>query len=357
MDSPDPPNQRRRPRPRVIVGEKANGKTASTGVHNQHGEIDMDSPLLAKAAKASRRGPRRSIFQWFGVTIIIKLFRLSVKLVPVALALVMAVYGYTYFFGSIPVVDAIKRQLGMEVAPTEAEESRVAQMLQQTKDAVAASDSRVNLGNAIAAGDVATADAIESGDLLAAVAGGEPAPSAPAAPTGSAAPIKITLDKPDVDAAGSVVGDAIDGLLSAFEGSETPNTPADPTPATDSPPAQTMSRQITIVGDANESSPYKTYPRTVTVVQNSRQAIPSRYHNVNLQGGRPASAQFTDWLRSIRVNEVIADYRPKVIINGTEFVSGNIVDFALGITFAGLARDGTLLVFKDDKGAILTAEF
>lgn len=33
------------------------------------------------------------------------------------------------------------------------------------------------------------------------------------------------------------------------------------------------------------------------------------------------------------------------------FVAGNIVDFAPDVTLAGISKDGTLVTFRDDRGA------
>ncbi len=348
MSSTPTPSPGDRGRSRIIVGAQSNRAAKSRATHNQHGEIDLNSPLLAKGPA---RGPRRSAFKWGGITIFIKLFRLSVKFVPIAGAMVGAVYGYTYFFGAIPVVDAVKRELGMEVALREQTESRVTQMLQQTRDAVAASDSRVNLGNAIAAGDVAAADAIESGSVFEALTESPVASTAPAVSVPT-----VKLDLPKMDAETSKATETIDGIMTVFSGDDASTNRASTIPAQPSP---TIARKITIVEDRSRADPAASAPptRRITVVQNSRQAIPSRYHNIDTRSGRPASAEFSQWLQTIRVNRVIPDYKPKVVINNTEFVSGSIVDFAMGITFAGLAQDGTLLVFKDGRGAYLTAKF
>lgn len=49
-------------------------------------------------------------------------------------------------------VEAMRRRLGGEAAPTEEEKpkSRAVQMMQQTRDVVSANDSRINFANALA---------------------------------------------------------------------------------------------------------------------------------------------------------------------------------------------------------------
>ena len=50
------------------------------------------------------------------------------------------------------------------------------------------------------------------------------------------------------------------------------------------------------------------------------------------------------------------DYRPKITLFDQTFPAGEIVDFALGVTFEGFADSGTILVFKERSGAYLATK-
>jgi hypothetical protein len=349
MSSPDklPP---RPAKSRVIVGAKANknakpprkDEAKATQTHADYGEIDMSSPLLSKSSRS--RGPKRSAFKWAGVTVFIKLFRLSVKFIPVAGALAAAVYGYTYFFGSIPLVDSIKREFGMEVAPATQTESRVNQMLGQTQDAIASSDARVHLGNAIAAGDTTTIDAIESGQSVA------PASAAPPIARPAVAP-PATRSPPTPD--GPSVAEKLGDMLTSITAEVVPSKPPEPVD-----PGETISRQVTLDGEANSSSSPNAGPppppRQITIVQNSRMAVRSPFQNIDYRKGPGPSAAFSQWVQSLEIRNVRPEFKPKASINGMTFVAGEMVDFALGITFAGTAEDGEVVVFRDARGAHVT---
>ena len=348
MSSPEipPPNPAKS---RVIIGEKANfsakpkAKAKAATVHADYGEIDMSSPLLAKASK--RKGPSRSRFKWLGATIFIKLFRLSVKFIPVAGALAAAVYGYTYFFGSIPLVDSVKKQLGLQVAPPAQTESRVTQI------AIAASDSRVHLGNAIGTGDTKTVDAIEAGQYV------PPTTTAATAPI-SAPTVSAPVNRPSTPAGPSVT-DKLGDMLTSLKEEVTSLVPEKPPVPVD--PGETISRQITLdsggddasAGDADAAPP----PRQITIVQDSRMAVRSPFHNVNYRRGPSPSADFSQWAQSITIDRVEPDFKPKVSINRMTFVSGNMVDFALGVTLAGISDNGTVVVFRDNRGAHVTVPY
>ena len=349
MSSPEtpPPNPAKS---RVIIGEKANSsakpkaRAKPATIHADYGEIDMSSPLLAKASKS--KSPSRSRAKWLGATIFIKLFRLSVKFIPVAGALAAAVYGYTYFFGSIPIVDSVKKQLGFEVAPQVQTESRATQILAQTKSAIAASDSRVHLGNAIGTGDTQTIDAIESGQYQA------PTTTPPAALI-SAPTVSAPINRPSAPAGPSVT-DKLGDMLTSLKEEVTSRVPTGPEEPVD--PGETISRQITLDSRVDEDSADAPPARQITIVQNSRMAVRSPFHDVNYQTGPSPSSDFTQWVQSITINRVEPEFKPKVSINNMVFISGSIVDFALGVTLAGTADDGKLVVFRDNTGAHVTVQ-
>ena len=53
---------------------------------------------------------------------------------------------------------------------------------------------------------------------------------------------------------------------------------------------------------------------------------------------------------------MIYDFRPKITLFNRTFPAGDIVDFALGVTFEGFADEGTILVFKERSGASLATK-
>lgn len=345
MSQPNQPSPRRG-KSRTIVGDKVNHKAKKAPVHSLYGEIDMSSPLLsAHTSRASRKHRKPSSFKWGGITVLIKLFRLSVKFIPIAGALAGAVYSYTYFFGSIPIVDAIKAELGFTVEKQEKQESRVSKMLEQTRGVVAANDSRVDLGNAIATGDVSTADAIESGEVTLAAS----------PPKTESKPVIVQAAR-DAPPASSGVTDAIGGLLSAFTSDK---APANET-TTYSSGSTTYSGGITIVEDTSATAPASSSavsPEAVTVVHDANRSLSSKYHNIDYTNGPPASAELTHWAQSIRIGGVLPEYSPQVIVNNLRFRPGEIVDYALGVTFEGLAQNGSLIIFKERSGAYVAVAY
>lgn len=333
MSDPTPPIPRTS-RPPIIVGGKVNPKAKPTKApfrQKEEAEQDFDesdesdgledeSSLLSAP---SRGGPGSSIFKWMGGRIFVRLLRLGVKLIPVTGALVGATYGYTYFFGSIPILESIKAELGFAVVQEEPQQSRVNQMLQRTRDSIATNDSKIHLGNAIAAGDIETADALENGEL---VITREPPKTQP-----------IQTRVEPKKAAEPILSNALDSIVSVFSSDD------------DTESAETPDSSAT-------GSPYEDYEQTVTVVQDTG-GTRSRFRNINYQSGPAASAEFGRWMQSIRIGQVTSGFRPSIQINGETFHAGTIMDFALGVTFEGLADNDTLLVFKEQRGGFITVRF
>jgi hypothetical protein len=109
-------------------------------------------PPMATAGSSSS-GQSNSGRPGFGPELLIRLFSLITKFGPIAGVLVGGYYSYTYFFGPVTVVEAAAARLG--ASPTaSAAQSKVGQMLQQTRDVVSANDSRVGVASSLA-GDVA----------------------------------------------------------------------------------------------------------------------------------------------------------------------------------------------------------
>lgn len=264
-------------------------------------------------------GPRRSVFKWPLLGVFIRIFRLSVKLLPFGMALAGGVYSYTYFFGSIPLLDAIKAQLGFEVPEQVAQPSRVEQALQQTRNVVAASDSRIQLANAIAAEDFETADALES------------------APTGGNPNARRTspLDEGDDD---YLVAGAPMPTASGRPASE-PRTYA----------LSQLTSQVLTLDDTGR--------QRMTVVHDASDLGRFGYHNIDYRTGPPASAEFRRWLQTIKIGQVELGIRPRVELYDEFFSAGAQIDWAIGITFAGLADNDTVLVFRERSGAYLPVKF
>ena len=140
-------------------------------------DIDLEGVRAASMISMSG-GPKSSRAKWAFINLFIKLFKLTARFFPALLMLGGLSYSYIHFFGAPPIMDkvmstptmekitsnptveAMLDKVGIEVlTPEEREEaavkkpkSKVDQMLQQTRDVVAASNARVNLGNALAEG-------------------------------------------------------------------------------------------------------------------------------------------------------------------------------------------------------------
>lgn len=342
MSSPETPS----PHPaksRVIIGEKANrsakpkAKAKPTTVHAPYGEIDTSSPLMAKAPKS--RGPSQSSSNGLGAALFIKLFRLGVKFILVTGVLFAAAYGYHYFFGSIPIGDSVKKQLGFQVAPRVQTESQAKQIVAQTKSAIAASDSRGHLED----GNAEVIEAIESGQHQALTT----------TPVAARPTVSVPTNRPSAPAGPSVT-DKLGDMLTSLKEEATSSGPAEP----EAPiaPGETISRLITIDNTDDDDTANAPPARQITIVQSSRMAVRSPFHDVNYRTGPSPSSDFTQWVQSITINRVEPEFKPKVSINNMVFISGSIVDFALGVTLAGTADDGKLVVFRDNTGAHVTVQ-
>ena len=285
-----------------------------------------------------RGGPGSSIFSWISGKIFGRRFRLAAKLVPITGALVGGIYCYTYFFGSIPIIESLKAELGIAVVRQQPQQSRVDQMLQGARDSISANDTKVHLGNAIATGDIATSHAIEIGELRITKEAAKELSITKALPK-----------RPTVKAAReSILSDAFDSLASAFNTVE--ETIKSVTSSDE--PAVAASASTSASDPGIVISPYEDYEQTVTVVQDVGGSR-SRFRNMDYKSGPAASAGFRSLIQSIRIGTVKSGFRPTVKISGRTFSAGSIIDFSLGVTFEGLAYNDTVLVFKEQSGPIL----
>jgi hypothetical protein len=324
--------------------------------------VDLEGVRAATMISISG-GPKSSRLKWGLINLFIKLFKVSARFFPVILVLGGLTYSYTYFFGSIPIadkiltnpvvekitstptVDSMLNKVGIDLptkeeraeAAKEAEargepaepQSRVAQMLQQTRDVVAASDARVNMGNALAAGDFSTAEAMlaeqdpESAEGTEATAPGtvdtNVSSSNPAA-TGAGGGSSPTNGSPDEavkvstyagsNAAWAAFRDEADAAAAQAE--------LDRLAGIEAPPAPPAPREVVYTSEVEPS---------------------------------PA---FRAWLRSVQIGGMMPGNDPKAIINNMTFRPGEMIDYNLRVTFEGFAQDDTLIVFKDHTNAILT---
>ena len=256
---------------------------------------------MANSTASHSRPPVVGRSGW-GAGLLIRLFALSTKFVPIAGVLVGGYYSYTYFFGPVPVVEAAAARLG--AAPASSGGSKAGQMLQQTRDVVAANDSRVGFANALA------------GDLTE----GFPETAEPE----SADPLPVSL-----------------AVLPPIEAKvEAP------------PPAPKVAILDQLAMFEAERAQQDAVAREVETV-----AIEPGPEPEKVVSSVPPSARFRQWASELRISGVRTGDSPKVMVNGLTLGVGGTIDHRLGITFEGLAQNDQVLVFKDRTDALLTVEY
>ena len=62
-------------------------------------------------------------------------------------------------------------------------------------------------------------------------------------------------------------------------------------------------------------------------------------------------------METIQIGRVTTGYRPQVELYHQLFPAGANIDYAIGITFEGLADNDTVLVFREKTGAFLVTDF
>ena len=258
------------------------------------------------SSKSSENGRESTVYlsgrstprpRWIGATVLIQLFRLSTRFIPIAGVLVGGYYGYSYFFGPVSVIEEAAASLGVaELSPKQ--ESKVNQMLQQTRDAVAASDARVHAANALA--DVAISGVMDGAESV--LSEGVKLVADPGAETVAAKPVAI-LDQ-----------------FASFE-AERAATEADAPVAT------------------------STFTFAQTGVESE---VVSEVEPTN---------GFLLWIQQANIGGVRKGSAPKALINGITLKVGSKADHHLGITFEGLTEDGQALVFRDQTNAVVTKPF
>lgn len=227
-----------------------------------------------------------------GISLFVQLFRLTTKFVPIAGVLVGGYFSYAYFFGSVPIVEAAAVKLGIaESAPRE--ESKVSQMLQQTRDVVASSNARVLTANALA--DDTVDGLLASADSVVATI-----KTVPRVQTNQPAPVVSIMDQ-----------------FSSFEAERA---------VVKTPPQSTFAPE-----------PERLEPEVISVVK--------------------PSGVFLQWVQELKIGGVRSGSVPRALINGLTLKVGSKANHQLGITFEGLTNDGKALVFRDETNAMVTKHF
>lgn len=308
-------------------------------------EVDLEGVRAATEISMSG-GPRSSRTKWAFINLFIKLFKLTARFFPMLLMLAGMSYSYIHFFGAPPIIDKMMstptmvkitsnsvvesalNAVGVEVlTPEEREEaaaekpkSKVGQMLQQTKDVVAASNARVNLGNAIAEGDFQNIEDMIAEEELEEGAEGE---------DGEKVAADESSAEPDPLAAGAQAVNLPEPVsVSTYAGS-------DARWAEFREEADGAAAVAAMLGEEEEE---REIVREVTVYTSDVKPSPA----------------FREWVRKVQIGGVMPGDDPKALINRMTFRPGEMVDYNLRITFEGLAENGTLLVFRDATNAYLT---
>lgn len=239
--------------------------------------------------------------RWIGFELASKLFRLSTKLIPIAVVLVGGYYSYSYFFGSVPLVESTLVALGATPADETRKPSKAAQLIQQTRDVVAASNGRVNFANSLADTPLETIDltdqpATEQIDLQ-----DDRATRAPTPPTPSTAPKVSILDR-----------------FTMFEAEHSVTSSSVPS----SPRPNIRPEDIEHI-----ISPVK------------------------------PTVEFRRWVAELAVRGIRQGDVTRVFINDLAIDIGDTVNHQLGITFEGLGEANTVLIFEDPTGALVTKNY
>lgn len=318
-------------------------------------DIDLEGVRAATVISMSG-GPRSSRAKWAFINLGIKLFKLTARFFPAILMLGGLSYSYIHFFGAPPImekilttptieritsnptVDAVLNKVGIDL-PTKEERaeaakaaeasgeanqptSRVGKMLQQTRDVVAASDARVNMGNALAEGSFEAMD-----DLLAEQDGGEEGTEGGAASTAAAAP-----------------GGSGDPLTAGAQAVALPELVS----------VSTYAGSNAVWSEFRNEAEAAAAAAAQGKIEEPDARLDTNPREVVYTSDVEPSPAFRAWLRSLQIGGVMTGPEPKALINNMTFAPGEMVDYNLRVTFEGLAEDDTLMVFKDATNAYLT---
>ena len=199
-------------------------------------------------------------------------------------------------------------------------------MLQQTRDVVAASDARVNMGNALAEGNFEAID-----ELLADQDSEEEGAEGGASSTAAAA-----------------TGGSGDALTAGAQAVELPELVSVSTYA-GSNAVWTEFRN-----EAEAAAAEAAAAAARGEIEAPEKVVNTAPREIVYTSEVEPSPAFRAWLRSLKIGGVMTGPEPKALINNMTFGPGEMVDYNLRVTFEGLAEDDTLMVFKDATNAYLT---
>lgn len=238
-----------------------------------------------------------------GSGVLISLFALFAKGIPLILVMGGGYYTYSYFFGPIPMVDKFWRKsaslMGVAPAPLETK-SKVSKILQQTRDVVKANDQRVHFASALADQDLDL-------DSL----------SDPAAMDGLSQ---------SSEAAGA---DSLRGVAEKAKSQLAQKLNSRPS----SDDTQSMTR----------SSQGAQRIQSMGVVEVTTDVQPSQ--------------EFFMWVNQATISGVRSGEDTRVFINDMARQPGETIYRPLGITIDGLDQNDTILIFRDKTGAKIGKRF
>lgn len=273
------------------------GDADSTSVIHAASSPAIDAGEVAKgvavAAGLSMATPRR---RSGGSGVFTMLFLLFAKSIPLMLVLGGGYYTYSYFFGTPPIVETVRRKLSGEpasAAENNKPKSRAGQMMQQTRDVVSANDARINFANALAEGDV-DLDAL-----------GEP-------------------QAVDPNALAAQVSAAV-ASATAAQAVDAEGTPSAPRRVRNAPPSYDVS-----------------------------QVIPGR---LDLPSPVPPSVAFIIWVDRARISGLRAGESSKIIVNDLTVEPEQILDHSQGIVVESVDPATSTVRFRDRQGAIIGKRF
>ena len=332
--------------PREVVASEEVVATGDETEPANKPDVDLEGVRAATEISMSG-GPSSSRAKWAFINLGIKLFKLTARFFPALLMLGGLSYSYIHFFGAPPImekilttptieritsnstVDAVLNKVGIDLPTKEEREeaakaaeasgeanqptSRVGKMLQQTRDVVAASDARVNMGNALAEGNFEAID-----ELLADQDSEEEGAEGGASSTAAAA-----------------TGGSGDALTAGAQAVELPEL-------------------VSVSTYAGSNAVWTEFRNEAEAAAAEAAAAAARGEIEAPEKVVEPSPAFRAWLRSLKIGGVMTGPEPKALINNMTFGPGEMVDYNLRVTFEGLAEDDTLMVFKDATNAYLT---
>ncbi len=262
---------------------------AAAPVARPSGETPVERPIPPPVV--NRRRPSSA-----GRGLFVSLFILFAKAIPLMGVAAGGYYTFSYYFGGVPAIDAVWRKgakiVGIETAPPP-KESKASQLLNQTRDVVAANNKRVDFANALAEPDV-NIDALAMAD----------GPATPPAATPAATVMGVMT---------AAEAQAFDAALAAKQKK----------PAPDAAPVTYQSYAPTVAEEAPIDVPTAVEP----------------------------SPAFRAWVENVRIGGVRKGATIRAFLNGVATSPGDTVDFPLGVVFEGLDPSGVAVLFKDKTGA------